>query len=130
MNARLHRIYVLSALMLLVAGLFQPLLAAEGLVCKRVHGAAEAHALAADAYGAHSARTTDANEAPEHRHDLPSGSPLGEAGAPASPCPAAALPATAALLTLPDSATQLLAGAELQPAHVDLTSLFRPPRLG
>lgn len=135
MNARLSQIYLLTALTLLIAGLFQPLLAAHGPVCARLHSAAEAPATAAGA-GASIADATDSGQpaqqhgAPEHRHDLPSDSHHSGIGAPASPCSAPALIAPSALLDLAESVTQRLAAAELPPVNSDLPGLFRPPRLG
>lgn len=123
-----RRIYLLTALALLVSGLLQPLAAAQGLVCTRTTAPAQ------DAQ--HSALTqvdvaASASDVPvatdPHQHDsVPQSLPT---SIPSAPCGVAAISSDQRLPSADITGRQILHTGDPLPASLFNQSLFRPPRL-
>lgn len=124
-----RRIYLLTALALLVSGLLQPLAAAQGLVCTRTTAPAQEaqHSALTQADGAASATEPVPVATDPHQHDsVPQSLPT---SIPSAPCGVAAISSDQRLPSADITGRQILHTGDPLPASLFNQSLFRPPRL-
>ncbi|HET7321531.1 MAG TPA: hypothetical protein VFI96_03480 [Longimicrobiaceae bacterium] len=124
-----RRVQLLTVLALLLSGLFQPLAAAQGMTCSRMHPPADVvqqtHGPTLDA------GTTAEVAAPsgvDGDHDSHSSQPA-HSQAPSAPCVTAAIPAKRDTPIHVEVAGKVVFRSEQIPACLSTESLFRPPRL-
>jgi hypothetical protein len=129
MIAAVHRINLLTVLVLLVSGLLQPLAAAQGVMCGRTHAPAQAAQRSADPTVGFVASMADGPRDSSIDHQHSSIPQPDETSAPSVPCGVAALPAERSMPSPNTRARHLLPAGDLPPASLLIQSLFRPPRL-
>jgi hypothetical protein len=115
---------LLASLALLLAGLLQPLAAAQGPTCARTHPSADVVQQAGSAVEGVALRDAVAD-----RDALPNPLQPQHAGAASAACSTAAVAAERGTLPRTTTARHLLPSGDLAPAGLLLQSLFRPPRL-
>lgn len=127
MTGIVRRTHLLTALVLLLSGLLQPLAAAQGVTCARKHAPAQEAPVRAALDGSTSASYGSGVVSSPHQHDsIPQPD---AAGAPSASCGVAAIPSEQRLSSPVVTARQRLHVGDLPPASLLIQSLFRPPRL-
>jgi hypothetical protein len=124
MTRTVRPIQLLATLALLLAGLFQPLAAAQGSTCARTHPAADVVQQAGS-----TVEGVALHDAAADKDDLPNPLQPQHAGAPSGACSTAAVAPERESLPRTTTARHVLPAGDLPPTNLLLQSLFRPPRL-